>query len=472
MSKYWNWKFLGLTILAIGIFLIARTETGSQPKQSFAHPPGEPPNYYHDVAPIIATHCLTCHLEGGIGTVALDTPESVTENAAKIALTAAVRDMPPWMPGPDTPPLLHERKLSQDEINILVDWARADAPLGDPAEAVELTPTTIPSIREDIVLTMPEYTPDESITDDYRCFLIDPQVAEDRYVTAYTVRPGEPSVVHHVLLYQIEGWARDFAERRDAQDEGLGWQCFGGPDVAGVDGGLENSIGSWTPGTFPTVFPEGTGVRLLGGGLIVMQVHYNLSAGAKPDQTSALLQLAPEDDPIEPLTTYTLYAPVEIPCPADATNPECDRTAAIAKIRTETGNSPVQDWLFSSCGKSPDDYLNQDASNIISDCEYPVPYDLEVVSVLGHMHLRGTSIRIEVNPGQADAQVLLDIPDWDFHWQGGYIFQEAIAVHRGDRVRITCVWDNTWGQNLRYIFWGEGTQDEMCLGAVITRQSN
>ncbi|MBI5929312.1 MAG: monooxygenase [Chloroflexi bacterium] len=464
-----NWRFLLLLALILGTFLVIRSESGSKPTASLAHPPGSPPTYYHDIAPIIAQHCLTCHTAGGIGTVALDTPELAIENSAKIALTAAVHDMPPWMPGPESPTMLHERKLTDDEINLLVDWARADAPLGDPSEATEIIPETIPSIRQDVVLTMPAYTPDENLRDDYRCFLIDPQIAEDRYVTAYTVQPGQPSEVHHVLLYQIEGWGRAQAERRDAQDEGLGWQCFGGPDVAGVDGGLENSIGSWTPGTFPTEFPEGTGIRLIGGGLIVMQVHYNLSAGARPDQTSAILQLAPTGAAIQPLTTYSLYAPVEIPCPADATNPACDRATSLKQVFEQTGRGAGGDFL-SMCHRSLDDYLHQDASHITSTCEYPVPYDLEVISVLGHMHLRGKSIRIESNPDETDGQVILDIPDWDFHWQGGYILQNPIELKHGDTVRITCIWDNTHGDNLRYIFWGEGTEDEMCLGAVITRQ--
>ncbi len=465
-----HWRILPLLMLLLGIVLIIRSQSGGTPTVSMAHPPGSPPTYYHDIAPIIAQHCVMCHSEGGIGTVTLDTPASAVENAAEIALTAAVGDMPPWMPGPESPTMLHERKLTEDEINLLVDWARADAPLGDPNEATAVVPTEIPSIRKDVVLTMPEYTPDATLRDDYRCFLIDPQIAENRYITAYTVQPGQPSVVHHVLLYQIEGRGRAQAQRRDAQDEGLGWQCFGGPDVAGVDGGLENSIGSWTPGTFPTIFPEATGIRLIGGGLIVMQVHYNLSAGALPDQTSAILQLAPADVEIQPLTTYSLYAPVEIPCPADATAPECDRATALQKIFEEKGRS-VSNGLLSLCQRSIEDYIEQDAANVTSTCEYPIPYDLEVISVLGHMHLRGKSIRIESNPGESDGQVILDIPDWDFHWQGGYILQEPITLKRGDTVRITCVWDNTWGDNLRYIFWGEGTEDEMCLGAVITRHA-
>ena len=56
-------------------------------------------------------------------------------------------------------------------------------------------------------LTMPtEYTPSAPTgggTDDYRCFLLDPHLAKDTFVTGVDVRPGNPEVVHHVILYAV-----------------------------------------------------------------------------------------------------------------------------------------------------------------------------------------------------------------------------------------------------------------------------
>lgn len=88
------------------------------------------------------------------------------------------------------------------------------------------------------------------------------------------------------------------------------------------------------------------------------------------------------------------------------------------------------------------------------------------------MHLRGVRVKLELNPGTPRARTLLEIPRWDFRWQGQYWFQEPIRANRGDTVRITCVYDNSGpipgpgGEPLepRYMVWGEGTTDEMCLG--------
>src|SRR5207302_174497 len=47
------------------------------------------------------------------------------------------------------------------------------------------------------------YTPHGSGDDDYRCFIVDPGLATDAFLTAYEVKPGEARVVHHVILYSL-----------------------------------------------------------------------------------------------------------------------------------------------------------------------------------------------------------------------------------------------------------------------------
>jgi hypothetical protein len=93
--------------------------------------------------------------------------------------------------------------------------------------------------------------------------------------------------------------------------------------------------------------------------------------------------------------------------------------------------------------------------------------------VAGHMHMRGQSIKLELNPETNAAKTLLHIPKWDFHWQGNYWFQTPVQVKKGDVLRITCTFDNSnTNQPVisdktlepRYVVWGEGTTDEMCLG--------
>ncbi|MGI9626892.1 MAG: YceI family protein, partial [Longimicrobiales bacterium] len=85
----------------------------------------------------------------------------------------------------------------------------------------------------------------------------------------------------------------------------------------------------------------------------------------------------------------------------------------------------------------------------------------------GHMHTKGKSLRVVLNPDRDDEQTLLHIPEWDFNWQGRYQYVTPIPIEVGDVVRIECRWDNARpGSTPRYHVWGEGTEDEMCLGAL------
>jgi len=425
--------------------------------------------YYADVQPILAGNCMGCHVEGGIGPFSMEDPAVVQEAGRFIVEAVQTGVMPPWMPGEESPAFKDERSLTQDEIDTIAAWYADDMPLGDPADVVEMA-VEIPQVRADLTLQMPvAYTADSSLTDDYRCFLLDPQLTTDRYITGYTVQPGAKQLVHHVLLYQISADARSEAEALDSADSQPGWQCFGGAGIQrGTDSGtgVAGSVGSWTPGSLPIFHPEGTGGLLQANSLIVMQVHYNLHEQPVPDQTTAVFQLEDEGADIIALRGMSLVAPVVIPCAPDATSPDCDLETAIRNEVAEDGQRALRRnvGLLGLCGRNQEDYVDQDAAQVASSCDFTVREDSLAVAVAAHMHERGQTFIIERNPDGADAQILLYIPAWDFHWQGRYQYVEPILLNAGDTIRITCTWDNSDGD--RFIFWGEGTADEMCLGGV------
>ena len=97
-----------------------------------------------------------------------------------------------------------------------------------------------------------------------------------------------------------------------------------------------------------------------------------------------------------------------------------------------------------------------------------------VRGVAGHMHLLGRSITVEVNKGKSDAATLLDIPVWDFDDQGSRPVAD-VELDPGDTVSVTCRHDQALrdqlpsfkGQPDKYVLWGEGTTDEMCLAILL-----
>ncbi len=91
-----------------------------------------------------------------------------------------------------------------------------------------------------------------------------------------------------------------------------------------------------------------------------------------------------------------------------------------------------------------------------------------------HAPARPQPSRIDVNPGTPRERRVLDIPIWDFDDQGA-VSVDPLQLRRGDTVRVTCTHDQSLrdqlpafeGQEERYVVWGEGTTDEMCLGMLL-----
>lgn len=143
-----------------------------------------------------------------------------------------------------------------------------------------------------------------------------------------------------------------------------------------------------------------------------------------------------------------LLAPVEIPCPNEVTSTGCDREVA----RMDVTNSNVSDALLAICGQTLQTYTDNTAENAYGACDYPINFSGWLLSVGPHMHELGQSSRVVLNPDTPDETILIDIPVWDFHWQGQYNFADPIELNPGDIIRLECWWSNPDGN--RYVVWG------------------
>jgi hypothetical protein len=140
-------------------------------------------------------------------------------------------------------------------------------------------------------------------------------------------------------------------------------------------------------------------------------------------------------------------------------------------------NAFIPDALLRLCDKTLADYPRAVGAGtaITTSCKRPVRAKETIFGVAGHMHLRGRDVRVELDPGTPRQQMLLHIPAWDFHWQDVYYLVHPIHIGPGDTIRVSCTFDNSAaaqpvvdGKPLRprYVLWGEGTTDEMCLGML------
>ncbi|WP_246656402.1 monooxygenase [Dactylosporangium vinaceum] len=308
-------------------------------------------------------------------------------------------------------------------------------------------------------------------TDEYRCFLVDPKLTKTAFLTGSQFVPQNAAIVHHAIFFRIAPEHADQARKLDADSPGEGWTCFGDSGVTG-----DAWVASWAPGADETLLAPNLGYPMPPGSLMVMQVHYNLLASggsaAGSDQSSIRLRLNDDAAAMSPLQTGLLPAPIELPCTAGETGALCDRAAAVADVGKRFGAEigGREDQLVKLCNQGA-----PPAAGVTQHCDHKVPKDATVYAVAGHMHLLGRSIKIELNPGTAGARTLLDVPNYNFDDQAIHPLDTPAAVHAGDTLRVTCTHDaglrgmlpQLKGTAPRYVVWGDGTSDEMCLGLVV-----
>lgn len=395
------------------------------------------PTYYQDVAPMLNQRCVGCHVTGGAAPFALASYAEASMFAPVMLASVEAGTMPPWPPGGSTPPLEHDRSLPEAERELLAAWVEAGAPEGDPNDPAPLRePETMVLPSVDLATDIgTDYVPDDSLSDDYHCFVIDLGVTEDRVALGYQYTPGNRKTVHHVLSTLFTADSLAAIQAVDAETPEDGWSCFGG--YSNIPGATPvGALGGWVPGVTAANYPPGTGVEVPAGSLLVVQIHYNLGGGTDPDRTRLDIAFAPPE-----------------------------QAASLQLLRTQGYPWPS----FTLPPEEKDIVVEKVMSARVTTQKYP-DGDAYIVGVAGHMHLLGTAFSLSL-VGAEGERTILEIPRWDFHWQGNYALVEPIRVAAGEEVRIRCVYDNTAEHRAAQgmgppveVTWGEGTQDEMCLG--------
>ncbi len=401
--------------------------------------------YYRDIEPIVDAKCVSCHTEGDIAPFPLQTYEQVHEARAAIDRAVRAGTMPPWPAADGCREYSNDRSFEEGQEEALLAWLADDLPEGDVADSVEAPIRG--EFEYDLELSLLEpYTPRVE-PDDQRCFLIPWTEPEPVFVTGFEVVPDERAIVHHVIGYYAE--ADDLARYRqlDDADPGPGYTCYGGPGTNTADW-----FGAWAPGGAANYMPQGTGIEIAPGSVIILQMHYNTTSAAPvPDQSSIRVRLADEVDRPAITMPYT----------------EFDWVTGSSPMTIPAGEADVMHSMYWNPHNYLTGYYGETLGIEVGDA-------LSLHSAALHMHDLGTAGRLTIDHGSSET-CLVEIDDWDFNWQGRYAFVEEAELAADDQLYLECHWDNTAeNQPLRDgerrdpldVAWGDGTSDEMCLGVA------
>ncbi|MFN0121823.1 MAG: hypothetical protein ACKV2V_15120 [Blastocatellia bacterium] len=410
-------KLICQRLIALVLVVIGGAAILSPARQQGA----QSPTFNKEVVRILQKNCQTCHHPGDIGPMSLMNYQDASAIARSIKAVTQSKRMPPWKPVAGCGDFQDSRALSNEDIATLASWADAGAPEGNPADMPP--PLTFndnwPLGTPDLVLTPDEeYTPPVS-GDMYRCFTIPTELRGDRLVSAIDVKPGNRRIVHHVIAY-LDPTGASLA--LDQKDPGPGYTSFGGPGFS------NNSIlGGWAPGGRGYAAGQGNGIRVVKNSRVVIQVHYHPTGAAEKD-----------------LTQVGVYF-------------------ARTPVKKEMQLLPL---------------VNQNFTIPAGEKSYPVtasftsPLPARVVAITPHMHLLGRQIKVEMTTPGKPADCLVNIDNWDFQWQGTYLYQNPVQISPGSRLTLTAVYDNSASNPLnpnsppKPVRWGEATTDEMALAFI------
>jgi len=381
--------------------------------------------WHDDVAAIFADNCITCHEPGGLmEAIDLHQYEHAYQWRGLIAEQVEAKAMPPFPADTDEQcqqrwGFQHDRRLGAADIATILAWVEDDAPEGDPANQQTYTaPEQVHLDRVDMTLHLPEVQripPLSEVSDTIMCFILDHGLEETGYLLGMETVVDNRKVLHHVGNYLSD---RDYVEEQDIELDGVDDGRFPCPNM----GGVGEPIGGYVPGVLPLITPDGSGIEVTPDKVFLASVHYHGIETEQQDNTSFQFKWAAEVPEKRALTLKSLTSHDAdhglLPGPNDPTTaPEFFIPAG------ESWHTESMYWEASG-----------DTNRTI-------------YSILGHMHLVGTHMRISIERADgSQGPCLLEIPRWDFDWQLFYTlgdgFQKPV-IQPGDRILIECTYDNT-----------------------------
>ena len=414
-----RWMHVGTALAACGALVgfalgTAASASAAPAREQATHAV----TYSEHIGPILDRHCVSCHRPDAVAPFSLSTYADVRPRARMIATATRNRDMPPWKPAPGVARFLGERRLDDEEIDLIQRWAAAGAPQGDPGELRQPPSRSDGWVHgePDLVVTMDTaYLLPAEGEDVYRNFVVRVPTAHARFVRAIELKPATTRGIHHArILVDASGSARRLA----AADPAPGYDDRHADRARSPVG---HFLG-WAPGTVPNELPERLAWRLDPHTDLVLKTH-----------------LVPRGEP----------TPIQVAVGFFLTDTAPAATPAVVQLGSQTIDIPA--------GAS---------AHVVED-RYRLPADVDLLAVYPHAHFLARQVRADAMLPDGAVRPLIRIDDWDFAWQDEYRYAQPVRLPAGTVVAMRFVFDNSTdnprnpSRPPRHVRFGPRSTDEM-----------
>jgi hypothetical protein len=262
-------------ICAAALFAVLASASAAQVRQTEVA--NRPVTFSKDVAPVFQKACQPCHHPGTSAPMSLMTYKDARPWARAIRERVLLRDMPPWHLDKTVGirKYKNDRSLSDAEIATIARWVDNGAAEGDPAE---MPPPLTFSHDDEWYIGQPDLL--ASSNQDFVMYPNGPdwwidqfgevKLDEDRWIKAMEVKPSNPKIVHHAVVFAIEP---------DAPE---------GTPETGV------MLHEYAVGKYGDIFGENTGRLLKKGTRLRFDMHYFAVGSEQHNRTTIAFKFYPK----------------------------------------------------------------------------------------------------------------------------------------------------------------------------------
>lgn len=193
---------------------------------------------------------------------------------------------------------------------------------------------------------------------------------------------------------------------------------------------MQNMIGGWVPGQRDRFLPNNMAYKVPAGSNLILEIHYAPGSMGQVDQSQIKFHFSPNQ--INPRQVFI---------------------------------QPYINWIT---GLQNGPLRLQPGEVKTFNNSFNLSNNISVLGLSPHMHLIGRSMKVFSVHG-SDTIRLIDVPDWNFAWQGFYTPQKLIKIPSGSAIKAISTYDNTSNNPFnpssppQLVNAGESTYDEMLL---------